>query len=64
MSHAKNTEPHLESSICGFLREPLAFWQFHRAAGTAEASRVWPIRDIDPAVRRQRFQAVADFLTR
>ena len=47
MSHAKNTEPHLESSVCGFLREPLAFWQFHRAAGTAEASRVELIRDIE-----------------
>lgn len=47
ISHAKNTEPHLESSVCGFLREPLAFWQFHRAAGTAEASRVELIRDIE-----------------
>ena len=47
MAHAKNTEPHLESSVCGLLREPLAFWQFRRAAGTAKASRVGPIRDIE-----------------
>ena len=47
MSHAKNIEPHLENSVCGFLREPLAFWQFRRAAGTADASRVRSIRDIE-----------------
>ncbi len=144
MAHGANAEPDLEGSVCGFPREPLAFWQFRMAAGRSDASRVKPIRniqqlsfatrdgrvlggyklraknpqgyllvaqgnamladqiiglldrvvppgdieemakivqargglvlkfpefahplmDIDPAIRRQRFQAVADFLTR
>ncbi|MEW6332044.1 MAG: alpha/beta fold hydrolase [Pseudomonadota bacterium] len=36
-----------ETSICGFLREPLAFWLFRRAAGAPDAQRVGGIRDIE-----------------
>lgn len=36
-----------ETSVCGFIREPLAFWLFRRAAGTADAGRVAGIRDIE-----------------
>lgn len=36
-----------EASVCGFIREPLAFWLFRRAAGSADAGRVAGIRDID-----------------
>lgn len=36
-----------ETSICGFVREPLAFWLFRRAAGTPDAQRVAGIRDIE-----------------
>lgn len=36
-----------ETSVCGFLREPLAFWLFRRAAGSPDAQRVAGIRDID-----------------
>lgn len=37
-----------ETSVCGFLREPLAFWLFRRAAGAPDAQRVAGIRDIEP----------------
>ena len=37
----------LERNVCGFLREPLAFWLFRRAAGTPDARRVNSIRDIE-----------------
>lgn len=37
----------LESSVCGFVREPLAFWLFRRAAGTPSPQRVAGIRDIE-----------------
>jgi fermentation-respiration switch protein FrsA (DUF1100 family) len=47
MVHAKNAEPDLESSVCGVLREPLAFWQFRRVAGAPDASRIRSIRDIE-----------------
>jgi pimeloyl-ACP methyl ester carboxylesterase len=36
-----------ETSVCGFIREPLAFWLFRRAAGSPDAQRVAGIRDID-----------------
>jgi hypothetical protein len=36
-----------ETSVCGFFREPLAFWLFRRAAGSPDAQRVTGIRDID-----------------
>ena len=36
-----------ETSICGRFREPLAFWMFRRAAGTADERRVARIRDIE-----------------
>lgn len=36
-----------ETSVCGFIREPLAFWLFRRAAGTPDARRVAGIRDIE-----------------
>ena len=47
MAHGTNAESDLESSVCGFLREPLAFWQFRMVAGTPDASRVKSIRDIE-----------------
>ncbi|MGY6276057.1 alpha/beta hydrolase [Methylomonas sp. MgM2] len=48
MAHAMKVEADLESSVCGFLREPLAFWQFRMAAGEPDASRVESIRNIEP----------------
>jgi hypothetical protein len=36
-----------ETSVCGFIREPLAFWLFRRAAGSLSAQRIAGIRDID-----------------
>jgi alpha/beta superfamily hydrolase len=36
-----------EISVCGMLREPLAFWLFRRQAGSANAGRVAGIRDIE-----------------
>lgn len=47
MAHAKNAEPDPESSVCGVLREPLAFWQFRWVAGAPDASRIRSIRDIE-----------------
>ncbi|MGH8626651.1 MAG: alpha/beta fold hydrolase, partial [Gammaproteobacteria bacterium] len=38
-------EPDLERSICGLLREPLAFWSFRLAAGAPDAKRLRSIRD-------------------
>lgn len=37
-----------ETSVCGFFREPLAFWLFRRAAGAPDARRIAGIRDIEP----------------
>lgn len=37
----------LETSVCGIVREPLAFWLFRRAAGTPDAQRLAGIRDIE-----------------
>src|ERR687891_679726 len=48
MVSIKKDESDLERSVCGFLREPLAFWLFRRAAGTPDARRVSSIRDIEP----------------
>jgi alpha-beta hydrolase superfamily lysophospholipase len=36
-----------EVSVCGFIREPLAFWLFRHAAGSADAGRIAGIRDIE-----------------
>jgi len=36
-----------EASVCGFIREPLAFWLFRHMAGSADAGRVAGIRDIE-----------------
>lgn len=47
MTHGANAESDLESSVCGFLRESLAFWQFRMVAGTPDASRVKSIRNIE-----------------
>lgn len=47
MAHAKNAEPDLESSVCGVLREPLAFWQFRWVAGAPDARRIRSIREIE-----------------
>jgi hypothetical protein len=48
MAHGKKTEHDLECSVCGFLREPLAFWQFRQAAGAPDSRRIKPLRDIEP----------------
>ena len=40
-------EPDPETSVCGFLREPLAFWLFRRAAGNADPGRVAGLRDLE-----------------
>ncbi|MDH3406026.1 MAG: hypothetical protein OEM48_03705, partial [Gammaproteobacteria bacterium] len=34
---AMASKDNLESSVCGFIREPLAFWMFRRAAGSPNA---------------------------
>lgn len=47
MASVKKDEPDLEKSVCGSLREPLAFWLFRRAAGTPEPDRIRSIRDIE-----------------
>lgn len=36
-----------ETSVCGFVREPLAFWSFRRMAGSPDARRVASIRGIE-----------------
>ena len=40
-------EPDPESSVCGALREPLAFWAFRHGAGQANAGNVSGIADIE-----------------
>lgn len=40
-------EPDPEASVCGALREPLAFWAFRRGAGHAHAGNVSGIADIE-----------------
>ncbi|MEW6037261.1 MAG: alpha/beta fold hydrolase [Pseudomonadota bacterium] len=37
----------LETSVCGIVLEPLAFWQFRQAAGAPDASRVRSLRGIE-----------------
>lgn len=40
-------EPDPEASVCGALREPLAFWAFRRGAGSVQAGRVAGLADIE-----------------
>jgi hypothetical protein len=40
-------EPDPEASVCGALREPLAFWAFRHGAGSVNAGRVAGIADIE-----------------
>lgn len=40
MSLGKSTDNDLETSVCGFLREPMAFWSFRNMAGLADERRV------------------------
>lgn len=47
MGSFKTDTPDLESSACGFVREPLAFWMFRRAAGSPDARRLSGIPDIE-----------------
>jgi len=47
MVFGKHEQTDLETSVCGFLREPLAFWSFRNAAGAPDAARVAGIRDIE-----------------
>jgi alpha/beta superfamily hydrolase len=44
----------LETSVCGFLREPLAFWFFRQAAGVADARRIAGIQAIERLAFRTR----------
>jgi len=44
---AMAADPDSETSVCGTLREPLAFWLFRGAAGSPDARRIAPIRDIE-----------------
>ncbi len=47
MAQANGIESDPESSVCGALREPLAFWQFRRVAGAPDAGHIRLIRDIE-----------------
>lgn len=47
MSLGKQAETDLETSVCGFLREPLAFWSFRQAAGRPDAGRVAGIPGVE-----------------
>lgn len=47
MPSVKKEEMDLERSVCGALREPLAFWLFRRAAGAPDAARVASLRDLE-----------------
>jgi len=47
MAHANNPTSDLEDSVCGIVREPLAFWQFRRVAGAPDASRIRSIPNIE-----------------
>lgn len=47
MAYGTNAEADLESSACGFAREPLAFWRFRMVAGKPDAGRVESIRNIE-----------------
>jgi alpha-beta hydrolase superfamily lysophospholipase len=47
MAFVKKDETDLEESVCGSLREPLAFWSFRRMAGTARPDRLSSLRDIE-----------------
>ncbi|HWR88282.1 MAG TPA: hypothetical protein VN277_07675, partial [Acidiferrobacterales bacterium] len=40
-------EPDPEASVCGALREPLAFWAFRHGAGSVQAGRVAGIAGIE-----------------
>ncbi len=44
---AMDDEPGREASVCGVLREPLAFWAFRHGAGQANAGNVAGIADIE-----------------
>ena len=46
-SPAMAGEPDPEASVCGALREPLAFWAFRHGAGSVHAGRVAGIADIE-----------------
>lgn len=43
-----------ETSVCGSLREPLAFWLFRSVAGAADARRIAAIRDIEHLAMKTR----------
>ncbi|TAK59973.1 MAG: alpha/beta fold hydrolase [Methylobacter sp.] len=47
MAHANHPVSDLEDSVCGIVREPLAFWQFRQVAGALDASRIRSIRNIE-----------------
>lgn len=48
MAAADDDHTDLEQSLCGPIREPLAFWSFRRVAGRADATRVSGIRNLEP----------------
>ena len=47
ISLGKEAETDLETSVCGFLREPLAFWSFRNMAGRPDAGRVTGITGVE-----------------
>jgi alpha/beta superfamily hydrolase len=47
MVSGRQEQSDLETSVCGFLREPFAFWSFRNAAGGPDAARIQGIRDIE-----------------
>lgn len=47
MAEVTAAGPDLEISVCGAMREPLAFWLFRRVAGAADARRLVGIPDIE-----------------
>ena len=44
---AKKNESDVEKSVCGFLREPFAFWSFQLTAGAPDAKRIRTIPRIE-----------------
>lgn len=47
MADKNNPASDLEVSVCGSIREPLAFWEFRRSAGASDAQRVRSIKNIE-----------------
>ncbi|MCR4345637.1 MAG: alpha/beta fold hydrolase [Sulfuricaulis sp.] len=48
MGSFETDKPDPEFSVCGFVREPLAFWTFRRAAGSPDSRRLAGLRGVEP----------------